>query len=124
MITQNQLERYLSYALGGSLVGQIAATRLLSAEEILEPDSLELQAIESDLLDLGIRPELLAGSALSALVTMLCNEANAPKIIELLTQRLWEILGDPKSGSPPEVYRKAGYSMFAFFVMCLRPSDD
>jgi hypothetical protein len=75
-------------------------------------------------LDLGIRPELLAGSALSALVTMFCNEANAPKIIELLTQRLWEILGDPKSGSPPELYRKAGYSMFAFFVMCLRPSDD
>lgn len=124
MITQNQLERYLSYALGGSLVGQIAATRLIAPEDILKPDSSELEVIETDLVDLGIRPDLLASSALSALVTMFCNEANAPKIVELMTQRLWEILGDPKSGSPPELYRKAGYSMFAFFVMCLRPSDD
>lgn len=115
---------YLSYALRATLVGQVAATRDIPFDPLLNPRSTEVKAIEKDLNEIGIQPDGLATNALLALGMLFTSPETANKIVDALTEELWEVLGDPQSGAPPELYRKAGVSMFASILTIFRTSDD
>jgi hypothetical protein len=115
---------YLSHALRATLVGQVAATRDIPFDRLLNPRSSEVKAIEKDLNKFGIHPDGLATNGLLALGMLISSPETANRIVDVLTEELWEVLGDPQSGSPPELYRKAGLSMFASILAILRPSDD
>jgi hypothetical protein len=124
---QNKVEEYLSSAIAGSLIGQIASRRELSFYTLLGPsfdgDSPELRALSDELTELGINPDLLANHALSSLVALFVEESNANLIVCQYTSLLWSILGDPKNGGkPPEIYRKAGVAMHLALLGILDPS--
>jgi hypothetical protein len=112
---------YLRAALGGSLIGQMAATRDISVEALLTPDSEALNTLRAELEEFGVDPELLATQALAALTALMIEPDNADRIVTELTRLLWSILGDPKSGTPPEIYRQAGSAMHLSFIGILSP---
>jgi len=123
---QTKVEEYLSSALAGSLVGQIAAQRRISFITLLGSDfdgeSPELRSLANELTELGICPDQLANHALSALVSLFMANSNAELIVAQYTSLLWTILGDPKSGAPPEIYRRAGVAMHLALLGILDPS--
>lgn len=123
---QTKVEEFLSSALAGSLVGQIAAARQISFTTLLGPnfdgESPELSALANELTDIGICPDQLATHALLALVSLFMENSNAELIVTQYTSLLWTILGDPKSGAPPEIYRRAGVAMHLALLGILDPS--
>lgn len=123
---QTKVEEFLSTALAGSLVGQIAAERRISFTTLVGPnfdgESPELRALTNELTELGIYPDQLANHALIALVSLFMENSNAELIITQYTSLLWTILGDPKSGAPPEIYRRAGVAMHLALLGILDPS--
>lgn len=120
-LEENKVQEFVSSAVAGSLIGQIAAHRGLSLEDINYSDKLTDMAYE--IRDFGLNPHLLTEHALSALVVMFMEEANAEHLVSSITDLLWSLLGDPKSGGtkPPELYRKAGLAMHLFFLGLLDP---
>lgn len=112
---------YLSYALAGSLIGQMAMARDISVEAVLVPDSLALRSLREELTEFGLDPELLAAQALAAVTSLFIEPDNADRITTELTNLLWSILGDPESGAPPELYRRAGQAMHLSFIGVLSP---
>lgn len=122
-----KVEEYLSCALAGALVGQLAARRELDFMTLIGPnfdgDSPELRSLSDELTELGIDPNLLATHALTALVALFVEQNNADLIVGQYTSLLWSILGDPKNGgSPPEIYRKAGVAMHLSLLGILDPT--
>ena len=123
---QTKVEEYLTSALAGSLIGQVAARRCLHFRDLLGPegdgDSPELRALSDELTALALDPCLLANHSLLALVALFAQEGNADLIVTQYTSLLWTILGDPKSGSPPEIYRRAGVAMHLALLGILDPA--
>ena len=123
---QTRVEEYLSAALSGSILGQIANRRQIHITTLLGPafdgDSPELNALIEELTELGVCADTLANHALCALVALFVEEGNADLIVSQYTSLLWTILGDPKSGSPPEIYRRAGVAMHLALLGILDPS--
>lgn len=123
---QTKVEEYLSSALAGSLLGQIANRRQIHFTTLLGPgfdgDSPELRALSDELTELGICPDTLANHALCSLVALFVEQSNAELIVAQYTSLLWTILGDPKSGAPPEIYRRAGVAMHLALLGILDPS--
>jgi len=124
---QTKVEEYLSSAIAGSLIGQIANRRELSFSTLLGPrcdgDSPELRALSDELTELGINPDVLANHVLSCLVALFVEESNANLIVGQYTSLLWSVLGDPANGGkPPEIYRKAGVAMHLALIGILDPS--
>lgn len=126
MTSANRLEEYLSTAVAGSLIGQIARAREVPLREMFTPNgstSPTVRAIATELDELGIDAELLASQALYALVALFAQEENADLITSQFTALLWSILGDPQNGgSPPEIYRRAGCAMHLTLLGILDPS--
>jgi hypothetical protein len=122
----NRLEEYLSTAVAGSLIGQIARAREIPFKEMFSADgsgSPAVRAIATELDELGIDAELLASQALYALVALFSQQENAELITSQYTSLLWSILGDPKNGgNPPEIYRRAGCAMHLTLLGILDPS--
>jgi hypothetical protein len=126
MISANRLEEYLSTAVAGSLIGQIARAREIPFKEMFSTDgsgSPAVRAIATELDELGIDAEILASQALYALVALFAQEENAELITSQYTSLLWSILGDPQNGgNPPEIYRRAGCAMHLTLLGILDPS--
>lgn len=121
MSSSTTVRAYLAYALAGSLIGQMAMARDISAEVILVPNSLALRSLREELTEFGLDPELLATQALAAVTSLFIEPDNADRITTGLTRLLWSILGDPESGAPPELYRHAGHAMFLSFIGIISP---
>lgn len=121
MSSSTTVRDYLSYALAGSLIGQMAMARDISVEAVLVPDSLALRSLREELTEFGLDPELLAAQALAAVTSLFIEPDNADRITTELTNLLWSILGDPESGAPPELYRRAGQAMHLSFIGVLSP---
>lgn len=121
MSSSTTLREYLTRALGGSLIGQMAVAREVSVEAVLAPQSAALCSLRAELTEFGLEPELLAEQALTALTALLIEPDNAERIVIELTKLLWSILGDPESGAPPELYRHAGHAMFLSFIGIISP---
>lgn len=123
---QTKVEEYLSAALAGSLIGQIANRRGIHFSELLGPsfdgDTPELRELSDELTELGLCPDTLANHALCSLVALFVEQGNAELIVTQYTSLLWTILGDPKSGAPPEIYRRAGVAMHLALLGILDPS--
>lgn len=123
---QTKVEEYLSAALAGSLIGQIANRRGIHFSELLGPsfdgDTPELRELSDELTELGLCPDTLANHALCSLVALFVEQSNAELIVTQYTSLLWTILGDPKSGAPPEIYRRAGVAMHLALLGILDPS--
>jgi hypothetical protein len=124
---QNKVEEYLSCAIAGSLVGQVASQRRIDLSSLISPDLEDstptLRALSDELTELGINPDALANHALCALVALFVQESNADLIVDQYTSLLWTILGDPTNGGkPPEIYRKAGVAMHLSLLGILDPS--
>ncbi|MGA0848092.1 MAG: hypothetical protein ACO3PY_05755 [Pontimonas sp.] len=127
MSDYNHIDEYLSTAVAGSLVGQIARARNISFKEMFAADGVSIsptiRAITLELDELGIDPELIASQVLYALVALFAKEENAELITSQYTSLLWSILGDPKNGgSPPEIYRRAGCALHLTLLGILDPS--
>lgn len=124
--TQTKVEEYLTAAVAGSLLGQVAGQRKIEFESLLRADngaeSPQLRALSDEFIELGIDPALLANHTLLALVALFAEETNADLIVSQFTSLLWTILGDPKSGSPPEIYRRAGVAMHLSLLGILDPA--
>jgi len=123
--TNSAIEAWLSSALGGSLVAQIAQHRGIDLEELpADEQSPEVRRLLYELRTFGIDPELTAQHAAISLACLFVKSENAEAIIDAFTGVLWSILGDPKgNGSePPELYRKAGFAMHLALVGFFDPS--
>jgi hypothetical protein len=99
----------------------MAMARDISVEAVLVPDSLALRSLREELTEFGLDPELLAAQALAAVTSLFIEPDNADRITTELTKLLWSILGDPESGAPPEIYRRAGHAMHLSFIGILSP---
>jgi hypothetical protein len=107
--------------MAGSLIGQMAMARAVSVEAVLAPNSVALQSLRAELTEFGLDADLLAEQALAAVTALFIEPDNADRITTELTRLLWSILGDPESGAPPELYRRAGQAMHLSFVGILSP---
>ncbi len=121
MSSTTSVREYVRAALSGSLIGQMAMTRDISIEAVLTPNSLALESLHAELTEFGLDPELLAQQAMAAITALIIEPDNADRVVTELTKLLWSILGDPESGSPPEIYRRAGQAMHLSFVGILSP---
>lgn len=121
MTSSTDVQSYLGHALGGALIGQMALARDISIEALLVPDSIALHTLRSEMEEFGLVPEALGRQALTALTALFIESDNADRITTELTKLLWSVLGDPKSGGPPEIYRRAGHAMFLSFIGILSP---
>lgn len=125
--SQTKVEEYLSSAIAGSLIGQVASRRCISFSTLLGPDldgeSSELRNLSDEITEIGIDPDVLATHALLSLVSLFVESSNAELIIDRFSSLLWTILGDPKNGGrPPEIYRRAGVAMHLALLGILDPS--
>ena len=120
----NRIEEFLTCAMAGSVIGQMSAKRDIPLESLVRPGSKVLKQLEDDLDEIGIDPPLIAQTALLAITTLLAQQGNADLISTVLTEQLWKILGDPSSGDPPEIYRRAGASIHFLLIQLLLPSND
>lgn len=116
MSSDNKIEDYLSCAIAGCLVGQIASARKLTIDDLINDRSGVISALATELTTLGIDPEYTAKSVLLALAALFMENTNANLVISHLTDLLWTILGPPEGGPPPEIYRRAGIAMHLAFV--------
>lgn len=121
MSSSTSVRDYLGCALAGSLIGQMAMARDISVEAVLAPNSLALHSLREELTEFGLDADLLAQQALAAITALFIEPDNADRITTELTRLLWTILGDPESGSPPEIYRRAGHAMHLSFIGILSP---
>lgn len=109
-------------ALAGTLMGQLGRTQGYTAEQILDPDDSSVRhALLLKLSELGIDMGLLTENCLKSLTGLFVEPSNADRIAQDLSGILWTILGDPSSGPPPEIYRKAGILMHITFIGLLSP---
>ena len=109
-------------ALAGTLMGQMGRTRGFTSEEILDPDcSRARHALATQFTELGIDLEQLASNTLKALTAVFSEPHNSERIATDMAEILWTVLGDPKSGPPPEIYRRAGILMHIAFIGLLSP---
>lgn len=109
-------------ALAGTLMSQLGRQRGYTAEQILDAeDSSVRHSLLLSLAELGIDIELLSENYLKSLTGLFVEPGNANRIAQDLAGILWTTLGDPSSGPPPEIYRKAGILMHITFVGLLSP---
>lgn len=121
MSSSTSVRDYLSCAMAGSLIGQMAMARAISVEAVLAPNSMALQSLRTELDEFGLDADLLAEQALAAVTALFIEPENADRITTELTKLLWSVLGDPDSGAPPEIYRRAGHAMHLSFIGILSP---
>lgn len=120
--SDSPIRDHLASALTGSLVAQRAlatGVKLSTAAEIT-PDQCRRWARELDAL--GLNPELLSEHAIQALVLLFSEPDNREQMLRCLSSILWTILGDPSSGDPPEIYRRAAVGVWYSFLITLDPS--
>lgn len=124
--TENPVESWLSSAVCGSLVAQVARKRGLEFTDLADSGEIssETEAILQELHDLGITGSITAEHALSSLACLFISSDNAEAIIDSFTGILWSVLGDPKQNGaqPPEIYRKAGFAMHVALLGFFDPS--
>lgn len=120
-MSNTTISEYLTRALAGTLIGQRALARHLSYEQVSDSDCRVLNSLVTELDAFGVEPDVLAKQALAAITTLLIEPDNAARVTTELTRLLWTVLGDPESGEPPEIYRKAGHAMHLSFIGLLCP---
>lgn len=114
---------YLASALTGSIVAQRLLASGADPDTVtsrLTPEQVRYWARELDAL--GIDPDLLAEHTVTCLVLFLAETNNQQKIRSHLADVLWRILGDPESGDPPDIYRKAAFGVWYSILITLDPS--
>lgn len=125
---RDKVEAYLGHALAGGLIGQVARHRGVDLYDLFDEKgpTQRLQAYGAEFTELGIDPFELAQQALQALAALFTEPANAENVVKTYTEILWAVLGDPSSGAPPEIYRKAGVAMHCAVLSVLDPTilDD
>jgi hypothetical protein len=125
--TPTKLEEYLSSALAGSLVGQVARHRGTDLEDLvlghLNGDNNQVTELANAITELGIDPDLLAAHALTAITALFMEPQNAATLRAQFTGLMWTILGNPKTGgAPPELYHKAGAALHMVLLGILDPN--
>lgn len=113
--------------LASALTGSIVTQRLIAngadpatVTSRLTPEQVRSWAREIDAI--GIDPDLLAEHTITCLVLFLAEINNQRKIRSYFADVLWRILGDPESGDPPEIYRKAALGIWYCILITLDPS--
>ena len=117
--TPDNLLEYLSAAVAGSLVSQIADAESNDALRRLFDDEDAIRHYANVLAKQGIDPELTAKQILDSLE--LLYKANHKLVEQGLTNLLWDTLGDPESGKPPEIYHRAAHYVMSAFIAMLHP---
>ena len=118
----NQIEEFVAHAVAGALVGQVAAERDITPEDLIANRDGAINTLGHELASLGIDPDYTAKAILFALATLFMENSNANRIVDSLTDLLWTVLGPPEGGPPPEIYRRAGIAMHLAFVGLLNPN--
>lgn len=116
------VREYLASALTGSLVAQRALRDGLRPEALENLTPAQINAWAAEMKTLGIDPERIADHAICALVLLFTQPDNREQMLRCLASVLWTILGDPESGDPPEIYRKAAVGVWYSFLITLDPA--
>ena len=116
MNSDNKIEEFVAHAVAGALVGQVAAERDITPEDLIADREGVINTLGHELASLGIDPDYTAKAILLALATLFMENSNANLIVGHLTDLLWTVLGPPEGGPPPEIYRRAGIAMHLAFV--------
>lgn len=101
------VREYLASALTGSLVAQRALRDGVRPEVLNNLTPAQINAWAAEMKALGVDPERTADHAICALVLLFSQPDNREQMLQCLAKVLWTILGDPNSGDPPEIYRRA-----------------
>ena len=116
------VREYLASALTGSLVAQRARKSGFDITAIEDLSDLQIRSCATEFYSLGIDPEQTAQHTICALVLLFSQPDNREQMLRCLASVLWTILGDPKSGDPPEIYRKAAIGVWYSFLITLDPA--
>lgn len=118
---------WLSSAICGSLVAQVASKRGLDFNDLANDAnrlSTETDAILQELHDLGVTGTHTTEHVMASLACLFMHPHNADTVVESFTGILWSILGDPERNGekPPDIYRKAGFAMHVALLGFFDPS--
>lgn len=127
MTTEDPIHTTITNAIGMSVVAQMAIKEGL-VDDIEEIPFLSGEVMHK-LLDfysstLGVRPDRTAWSVMSLLSATLAHPKNTEAFVKDMADLLWTILGDPKSGDPPVIYRKAAIAVHLYIVKIFVPSSN
>lgn len=114
---------YLGEACRGSLVGLLLMQRHGQHLPELTPDTMAkvIDETEAQLHDLGINALQVAESMVFAQCCLYAQGPLSERLQTSIATVLWETLGDPKSGPPPQLYRHAAARIHALLCLCLDP---
>lgn len=113
---------FMATAITGSFIGQVGSRRGFDLDEMLDRDSPFTKSVAEDLADMGLSPRETTRHFLRCLVMTCLHENNVDPLLNMLAATLWQALGDPESGAPPPIYRKAAACMLVTFLKAVDPS--
>jgi hypothetical protein len=122
MTDRTPVEEHLSYSLTGALVSQLALHRGCTLTDLTPADSPLCLSLCKELAELGLDSHKLAKDALLSLVVLFSHADNKENLTTMYACALWELLGDPTSGPPPEIYAQAAEALHTALVCLLIPS--
>lgn len=109
------LGEYVTAAVAGSLVVQIAQADNPDYNVIAIDDSA-IRHYAKQLANQGIDPYRLCQHILMSLQVLYGCDENSEILRNSISLLLWQILGDPASGAPPEIYKKAARQIHRYFM--------
>lgn len=117
----NPLKDFLMATVAGSIVVQRARYLGQTNEDLANVDPKNLAQLSRDCSSFGIDFEVTADHLVTSLIHLYSAECNRENFITTISRVLWEILGDPESGSPPEIYKKAAFATWYALMLTLEP---
>lgn len=114
------LSSYLTNVITGSLVSQRLRSLDIKVTSLTEGDPA-IRAAADVIKAQGYNAEEISEHTIAALLFLVCHPENITLVIDLFSEVLWQTLGDPKSGPPPALYRKAATYIHAAVIQLIHP---
>lgn len=115
---------WMENAITGSLVYQRALRNGLTKDEFMALGTDDSRRYLTTIKQFGVDPAVLTRHALTALTLLFSQPKNEESMITAFMNILWEILGDPSSGTPPKIYKKAASCIYIALIHALDPEAD
>lgn len=117
----DRLMRFVSKAIHASLIAQHLRTQGIDVATLDEGDPA-FAAARTVIDAQGYDPTEVGRHILAALVYIFCHPENVPQLVDVFANVIWFTLGDPKSGAPPVLYKKAALHIHAAVIGILDPN--
>lgn len=119
--SSNPLKDFLMATVAGSIVVQHARSLGMSDSDLTTLDPKTVAQLSNDCSSFGLDFAVTAEHVLISLIHLYSSECNRRNYVETVARVLWEILGDPESGSPPALYKKAAFATWYALMLTLEP---